>query len=79
MPIELTMTPTEKRFAAYGLAQAAIISKLLDLLIERRIISNGDVKELFQEAALTFMKPTATEVECLAAESILSSLTSRQY
>jgi hypothetical protein len=78
MPAELTMTPTEKHFAAYGLAQASIISQLLDLLVERRIISNEDINELYQEAALRFMKPTATEVERLAADSILSSLTSKR-
>jgi hypothetical protein len=76
MSVEDTLTPTEKRFAAFGLTQTAIMDQLLDLLVTKGIISAGDVKELYQEAALIFMKPNATEVEKLAAESLLPYVTS---
>jgi uncharacterized protein (DUF2342 family) len=72
MPEDQMMTQMEKRLTANGLAQAAAFSALLDLLIQKKVISSEDSRELMQEAALTFMKPNAIEVERMAGEAILS-------
>jgi hypothetical protein len=67
-----SMTPIEKRRTAHALAQAAMFSALLDLLIRKNILSPAESTELMQEAALTFMKPSATDVEKMAGDAILS-------
>jgi hypothetical protein len=72
MPEGQLMTRMEKRLTAHGLAQAAIFSALLDLLIQKKIISSAESTELMQEAAL--MKPDAIDVERMAGEAILSSI-----
>jgi hypothetical protein len=77
MPEDQLMTQMEKRLTAYGLAQAAIFSALLDLLIQKEIISSEDSKELMQEAALFFMKPDAIDVERMAGAAILSLIRNR--
>ncbi len=66
------MTDMEKRLTANSLAQAAIFSALLDLLVQKKIISSEESKELMQEAALTFMKPNIIDVERMAGAAILS-------
>jgi hypothetical protein len=77
MPEDQLMTQMEKRLTAYGLAQAAIFSALLDLLIQKEIISSEDSKELMQEAALIFMKPDAIDVERMAGAAIMSLIRNR--
>jgi hypothetical protein len=77
MSSEPPESPMEKRLIAHGLAHGVIFSLLLDLLIKKNLISVEESRELFQEAALFFMKTDATDIERMAGDAILSSMTNR--
>ena len=51
---------------AFSLAQRAIIVQLLKTLQSKQILSDSEAKKLIQDAASSFVKPMATEMEAMA-------------
>ena len=64
--IEQDIQLHQKQARAFSLAQRAIIVQLLKTLQNKQILSNSEAKELIQDAASSFVKPTATEMEAMA-------------
>jgi len=64
--LEQEIALNQKQSKAYGLAQRAIFVQLFHKLTEKNILSDNEAKKLLQDAATSFVKPLATDMEAMA-------------
>lgn len=67
-----SMTVDQKQAIAHQLAHGALFAQLIKVLIAKGVMSQEEANQALQNAAKSFVKPQATEMEELAAGVIVT-------